>query len=267
MGKLKGKRLAARTPVFILVLAAGVTLAAQFALGQWSTVGGDSGNTRYSSLAQINAQNVSKLGAAWVSEKVGPAPTTRAMPVIDGGLMFLTAPPYVCAVNLSSGKIAWRYSAMPGMPAREGVAVGEGLVFVGLSNANLVALREETGELVWKTYLGDPVHEPAAGASGAPLYADGLVSIGLNADYGYRGRIVAVDAKTGREVWRFSVVPAPGEPGFETWPKNNNAWQHGGGAVWLVGANDPDLGLVFYATGNAVPQYAGENRPGDNLYT
>jgi len=267
IGQVNEKRLAARTLLFVLVLATGVSLAAQFAVGQWSTVGGDSGNTRYSSLTQINAQNVSKLGAAWVSDKVAPAPTTRAMPVIDRGLMFLTAPPYVYAVNLSSGKIMWRYSAMPGMPAREGVAVAEGLVFVGLSNANLVALREETGDLVWKTYLGDPVHEPAAGASGAPLYADGLVSIGLNADYGYRGRIIAVDAKTGREAWRFSAVPAPGEPGFETWPKNNNAWQHGGGAVWLVGATDPDLGLVFYATGNAVPQYAGENRPGDNLYT
>jgi len=264
----QGKGPAARALRSFFVLATGVALTVHFAAGQWSTVGGDSGNTRYSSLTQINVQSVSKLGAAWVSEKLLPAPTSRAMPVIDNGLMFLTAPPYVYAVNLSSGKIAWRYSAMPGgTPAREGVAVGEGLVFVGLSNANLVALREETGALVWKTYLGDPVHEPAAGASGAPLYADGLVSIGLNADYGYRGRIVAVEAKTGREAWRFSVVPAPGEPGFETWPKTNNAWQHGGGAVWLVGATDPDLGLLFYATGNAVPQYAGENRPGDNLYT
>jgi quinohemoprotein ethanol dehydrogenase len=93
------------------------------------------------------------------------------------------------------------------------------------------------------------------------------IGIALNADFGYRGRSVAVDAKTGREAWHFFVVPAPGEPGSETWPKNNNAWQHGGGAVWLVGATDPELGLVFYATGNAVPQYGGENRPGDNLYT
>jgi outer membrane protein assembly factor BamB/plastocyanin len=262
------RRAAARIFAYFVVLAAGIAFAAQLGMGQWSTVGGDSGNTRYSSLTQINAQNVAKLGAAWVSEKVGPAPTARAMPVVDNGLMFLTAPPYVYAVNLSTGKIAWRYNAMPGgTPAREGVAVGAGLVFVGLSDANLVALREETGEVVWKTYLGDPVHEPSAGFSGAPVYADGLVSAGLNADFGYRGRIIAVDAKTGHEAWRFYVVPAPGEPGSETWPKNNNAWQHGGGAVWLVGASDPELGLVFYATGNAVPQYGGENRPGDNLYT
>ena len=234
--------------------------------GQWSTVGGDSGNTRYSSLAQINSQNVTKLGAAWVSEKIGVT-SSRAMPVIDNGMMFLTAPPDVYAVNINTGKIAWRYRGSPAeAPAREGVAVGGGLVYVGLYDGHLIALREETGELVWKVYLGDAEHEPTAGASGAPLYADGLVSIGLNADYGYRGRIVAVDAKTGGEVWRFLVVPAPGEPGSETWPKND-AWKHGGGAVWLVGATDPELGLVFYATGNAVPQYGGEDRPGNNLYT
>ena len=244
--QVRRERKAVRALVSVFVVVASITLGAQKSAAQWSTVGGDSGNTRYSSLAQINAQNVTKLGAAWVSEKVGPAPTTRAMPVIDNGLMFLTAPPYVYAVNLSTGKVAWRYNALPGgTPAREGVAVGEGLVFVGLSDANVVALREETGEVVWKTYLGDPVHEPAAGVSGAPLYADGLVSIGLNADFGYRGRIIALDAKTGHEVWRFYVVPAPGESGSETWPKNNNAWQHGGGAVWLVGASDPELGLVL----------------------
>lgn len=264
----RGKQAAARVFWSVITLAAGVAFAAQLGRAQWSAVGGDSGNTRYSSLAQINSKNVTRLGAAWVSEKVGSAPTSRAMPVIDNGTMFLTAPPFVYAVNIDTGKIAWRYSASPsGSPAREGVAVGGGLVYVGLSDANLVALREDTGAVVWKTYLGDPVHEPSAGASGAPLYADGLVSIGLNADYGYRGQIIAVDAKTGHEVWRFFVVPAPGEPGSETWPKNNNAWKHGGGAVWLVGASDPDLGLVFYATGNAVPQYGGENRPGDNLYT
>jgi quinohemoprotein ethanol dehydrogenase len=253
--------------VLIILAAAGLTLAAESGTGEWSTVDGNSGNTRYSSLAQINTENVTKLGAAWMSEKVGPAPSSRAMPVIDSGLMFFTAPPYVVAVNIDTGKIAWRYSALPALPDREGVAVHDGLVFVGLSNANLIALREDTGELVWKTFIGDPVHEPSAGVSGAPLYADGLVSAGLNADYGYRGQIVAVDAKTGREAWRFFVVPSPGQPGSETWPKNNDSWEHGGGAVWLVGAKDPQLGLVFYATGNAVPQYGGENRPGDNLYT
>ena len=261
-----GKWAAARIFAFIVV-AVSLTLGAQLATGQWSTVGGDLGDSRYSSLSQINSQNVTKLGAAWVSEKVG-APGWRAMPVVDNGLIILTAAPYVYAVNMSTGKVAWRYNTAPGGgPAREGVAVGEGRVYVGLYDGNMIALREDTGELVWKTYVGDKEHEPSAGFSGAPLYHDGLVSAGLNADFGYRGQIVAVDAKTGREVWRWFAVPSPGEPGSETWPKNNNSWQHGGGAVWLVGAFDPELDTVYYVTGNAVPQYGGENRAGDNLYT
>ena len=267
-------RAVARLLAFLVTLVGGIAAAAQPSAAQWSTVGGDSGNTRYSSLSKINSQNVTKLGAAWISDKVGPPPSSRAMPVVDNGLLFLTAPPFVTAVNLSTGKIEWQYRLAPdtvpgapvaGSPAREGVAVGEGLVFVGLSDSNLIALREKTGELAWKTSLIDPAGSPTGGPSGAPLYADGLVSIGTNGDNGNRGQIVALDAKTGREAWRFFVVPAPGQPGSETWPKNN-AWRRGGGAVWLVGASDPDLGMVFYVAGNGVPQYGGENRPGDNLY-
>ena len=262
----------------IVAFVFGLALAASpvFAAGEWSTVGGDAGNTRYSSLSQINAQNVAKLGGAWATEKITPPPSSRTVPVIDNGLIIFTAPPLIYAVNVSNGQIAWKYRTAagegglfgpPGSPAREGVAVGEGLVFAGLSDSTLIALREQTGELVWKISLAASSGEPTGAPSGAPLYADGVVSIGTNADYGYRGQIIAVDAKTGHEAWRFYVIPAPGEPGFDTWPKNNNAWKHGGGAVWLVGASDPELGLVYYATGNAVPQYGGENRPGDNLYT
>jgi len=267
-------RAAARFLAFLILLAAGLAVAAQPGAAQWSTVGGDLGNTRYSSLRQVDSQSVAKLGAAWISDKVGPPPSSRAMPVLDGGLLFLTAPPFVTAVDLSTGKVAWQYRLAPdtapgapvaGSPAREGVAVGEGLVFVGLSDSNLVALREKTGELVWKKSLIDPAGSNTGGPSGAPLYADGLVSIGTNGDNGNRGQVVALDAKTGREAWRFFVIPAPGEPGSETWPKNN-AWKRGGGAVWLVGAFDPELDTVFYVTGNGVPQYGGENRAGDNLY-
>jgi quinohemoprotein ethanol dehydrogenase len=252
----------------VAVVAASIALAAQPGRAQWSAVNGDHGNTRYSSLTQINSHTISKLGAAWVSEKFVPAPTGRATSVVDHGLLFLTAPPYVYAINVSTGKVAWRYHVPPGgEPARGGVAVGDGLVYVGLSNTMLIALREDTGALVWKTSLKNPSGEVAGGASGAPLFADGLVSVGLNADFGYRGQIVAVNAKTGHVAWRFFVIPSQGEPGSDTWPKTDNSWKHGGGAVWLVGAYDPELGLNFYATGNAVPQYGGENRPGDNLFT
>lgn len=267
-GHLAGKRSLVRVCALVVALAASIAVTAQFARAQWPTVGGNSGGTRYSPLAQVNLQNVSKLGAAWVSEKTVPAPSARAVPVVDHGLLFFTAPPYVYALNISTGKVAWRYhTPRGGEPARGGVAIGDGMVFVGLSNSYLVALREHTGDLVWKTSLKNPSGEPAGGASGAPLFADGLVSVGLNADFGYRGQIVAVDAKTGKIAWRFFCIPSPGQPGSDTWPKTNDSWKHGGGAVWLHGTYDPQLGLDFYVTGNAVPQYGGENRPGDNLFT
>ncbi|MGH9717876.1 MAG: PQQ-binding-like beta-propeller repeat protein [Candidatus Acidiferrales bacterium] len=262
------RHVAARVFAYLMVVAAGVAFAAQPGRAQWSAVNGNHSNTRFSSLTQINAQNVSQLGATWVSEKFVPAPSGRATGVVDKGMLFLTAPPYVYAIDISSGKTAWRFHAPPGgEPARGGVAVGDGMIYVGLSNTYLVALNEETGALVWKASLKNPTGQITGGPSGAPLFADGLVSIGLNADFGYRGQIVAVDAKTGHPAWRFFVIPSPGQPGSDTWPKNNDSWKHGGGAVWLGGAYDPSLGLDFYSTGNAVPQYGGENRPGDNLFT
>lgn len=262
------KRALGRISRSVVLLAAGVALAGQLGWAQWSTVNGKD-NQRYSRLAEINTQNVSHLGAAWVVKGIEPMPSSRATPVVDGDLMFVTAPPYVYAVNVSTGKIAWRYDAH-GPTAHGGVAVGDGLVFVGIWNPGktaLIALRESTGEVVWKTPLASPTGEATGGASGAPLFADGIVSIGTNADYGFRGQIIGLDARTGKQVWRFYVVPSPGQPGSNTWPKDNDSWLHGGGAVWLEGIYDPELGLDFYATGNAVPQYGGENRPGDNLFT
>src|ERR1700687_402566 len=213
----------------------------------WPTVTGDWGNTRYSALAQITTLNVARLGATWMSDKFDAPASSRAMPLVKDGLMFFTVPPFVYALDAKTGKTLWRYGTRPdpgagrggggapaSAPAREGVAVGEGLVFVGMSDARVVALRERTGELVWNQYVGDNPRDKGQVASGAPLYAGGLVSIGLSADNGWRGQIVALDPKTGKEAWRFFAVPGNGEKGHETWP-TTETWRRGGGAVWLVG--------------------------------
>lgn len=247
------------------------------ASSEWGTVGGAANNARHSPLNQITIENVSKLGAAWASQKFEPGVSSRAMPVVKDGLIFFTAPPSIYAVNAKTGAVTWRFQtgggrgqgAGPGglgSPAREGVAVAEGLVFAGLSDARVIALNEKTGELVWNQYVGDNPRDKGQVASGAPLYADGLVSIGLSADNGWRGQVVALDPKTGREAWRFFAIPGPGDPHHNTWPQNNEGWKRGGGAVWLVGAADPELGTVYYVTGNGVPQLGGEGRAGDNLY-
>jgi PQQ-dependent dehydrogenase (methanol/ethanol family) len=259
---------ASRTLISALVAIVWIGVNAHVARAQWLTVNGEN-NQRYSPLGEINTHNVTQIGAAWVAPGIEPSPSSRATPVVDDGLMFITAPPHVYAVDINTGRIAWQYKA-DGPTAHGGVAVGDGLVFVGIWNpgkTSLIALNEKTGELAWQSSLAPKSGEPTGGASAAPLFADGIVSIGTNADYGYRGQIVAFEAKTGKEEWRFYVVPSPGQTGSDTWPKDNTAWLHGGGAVWLDGIYDPALGLDFYATGNAVPQYGGEYRPGDNLYT
>jgi PQQ-dependent dehydrogenase (methanol/ethanol family) len=244
---------------------------------EWPTVGGQWGNSRHSELTQITTENVAKLGGAWMSQKFEQAASSRAMVVEKDGLLFVTAPPSVYALNAKTGATVWRFqggggrgqaaAVRPGLgsPAREGVAVVEGMVFVGLSDARAIALNVKTGDLVWNEYIGDNPRDKGQVISGAPLYAAGLVSFGLSADNGWRGQVVALDPKTGKEAWRFFAIPGPGEKGHETWPQNES-WKRGGGAVWLVGTADPELGAVYYVTGNGVPQLGGEGRAGDNLY-
>jgi len=247
---------------------------------EWPTVTGEAGNMRYSPLNKISAQNVARLGAAWTSEKLDAAVSSRAMTVVKDGLMFFTAPPFVYALDAKTGKTVWRYGTRPApgagrgggapagptsAPAREGVAVADGLVFVGMSDARVVALREKTGELAWNQYVGDNPRDKGQVISGAPLFSADLVSVGLSADNGWRGQIVALDPKTGKEAWRFFTIPGAGEKGHETWP-STETWRRGGGAVWLVGTDDPATGSIYYVTGNGVPQLGGEGRAGDNLY-
>ncbi len=248
---------------------------------EWPAVGGDLGNSRYSTLAQIDARTISKLSGAWTSPKFDDGGGGRAMPVVKDGLVFFTGGSFVYAYNAKTGATVWKHQtgaspASPGLgdftrpeqglPAREGVAVGDGLVFVGLSNAHVIALREKTGEQVWDVFAGIDPPRPGQGISGAPVYASGFVLVGTSADPGFRGKVVAVEAQTGQKAWEWFAVPGPGERGHETWPKDSDSWKTGGGALWLVGAADPELGLAYFGTGNGVPQYGGDLRAGDNLY-
>lgn len=233
---------------------------------EWPLTGGDWNNTRYSTLKKIDVSNVKQLGGAWMT-KLDAAP--RGTPVVTGGRMFITTGQNAYALNPKTGEIIWTQKLpAPTYGLFKGVATGEGMIYVGLGNSHIVALKQDTGEQVWEGTVGDPGATRGQFIAGGPTYVDGLVIGGLaNGDYGIRGRVTALDAKTGKEVWVFYSVPGPGEPGHETWAQDNDEWKQGGGGVWAMPSVDPDLGLVYVGIGNPVPQYGGELRPGDNLYT
>ncbi len=268
-----------------VMLAAGVALvrtqsnALAPAAKDWPAVSGDLGNTRYTTLTQINRDTLGRLKGAWMSPRFEDG-GGRSMPVVKDGMLFLTGGSYVYAYDAKTGALVWKHQTgsspasanlgdftrpEQGLPDREGVAVGDGMVFVGLSNAHTIALDEKTGKELWDNYAGIEPQRPGQGVSGAPLYAGGLVFVGTSADPGFRGKVVAFDGKTGKKAWEFFVVPNPDEAGHETWPPTDT-YKVGGGAIWLVGAADPELGLVYFGTGNGVPQYAGDERAGTNLY-
>ena len=240
----------------------------------WTLNGGDWANSRYSVLRQINPATVGRLGAAWVVDF--PGANSKAVPVVQDGRMFVAVGSALVALDGASGRELWRYQPkdatflgiMPGYANNKGVALGEGLLFIGLSNGMLLAVRQATGEAVWSRAVGDTPPLPGQVISAAPTYVNGLVIAGLGiGDYNIRGRVMAFRAATGEPVWRFDTIPAPGEPGHETWPQDSDLWQRGGGGLWQTPVVDPDLGVVLFGTGNAQPHSGGELRAGDNLYT
>jgi quinohemoprotein ethanol dehydrogenase len=227
----------------------------------WPLPGGNKANTRHSTLSQITTRNIESLGAAWVTD-LGDT-TSRATPVVADGLMFLPVSSSVWALDARSGEVIWRYDTGSDRPSNRGLALGDGFVFAATSSGKIIAVTQATGDLVW-TYT--PPEQQTI--SVPPTYARGLVVAAIaEGDNFKRGRIVAVNAKNGQEVWRFNAIPGPGEFGHETWPQDCVIWKHGGGGVWMVPTVDDELGLVYVGTGNAVPPWGGELRAGDNLFS
>jgi len=263
------------TSIVALSLSA-VTAAAQESAsahpdGEWPLVGGDWSSSRHSTLDQISTATIGRLGGAWVREFDGGA-ASRATPVMADGTLYLTAGANVFALDARTGDTRWRWQTpedRPQMvPSWQGVGLSDELLFVGLRTSEVAAIDRDTGELVWATAIGTVPQEIGEMVTTAPMYARGRVYAGVaSGDSGGQGRIVALDAESGEIDWTFFIVPRPGEFGHDTWPQDSNTWQMGGGGVWLVGTVDPDLGLVYFATGNPVPMFGGEIRAGDNLFT
>lgn len=244
----------------------------------WPKVGGSLLNENFSPLDQINRENVGKLKAVWQTHLDGSALDKKysgeAQPVVYQGVLYIiTGADDVFAVSLKTGAILWKHQAnldqkitsvCCGWTSR-GVALGEGNVYVGQLDGRLVALDQKSGEPSWS--IQTERWQEGFTITAAPLYYDGMVIVTFaGGENGIRGRIKAYDAKDGHLIWTFYTIPGPGEIGHDTWPKDTDAWKFGGASIWQTPAVDPELGLLYFTTGNPGPDFNGHIRPGNNLF-
>ena len=235
----------------------------------WPTNGGNLSNQRYAPLTEINRDNVARLKGVWRTRLrgsgIGPQYSGEAQPLVFNGVIYIvTGADDVFAVGVDTGNILWEYranldpnidSVCCGWTSR-GVGLGDGKVFVGQLDGRLLALDQRTGKVAWS--IQAERWQEGFTIPSAPLYYDGLVITGFaGAEKGIRGRVKAYNAKDGSLVWTFYTIPGPGEFGHDTWPKDNDLWQDGGASIWHTPAVDPELGLLYFGTGNPGPDYNG----------
>lgn len=244
----------------------------------WPTNGGNLFNQRYSPLTQINRDTVGGMKAQWRvhmnGSGSGPNHSGQAQPLFYAGSLYVvTGENDVFAIDVDTGEFNWTYQANldPGRVnvccgwVSRGVGMGAGQIYVGQLDAKLVALDQQSGSINWEIQAEDPMLGYSITA--APLYYDGMVIIGFaGGEQAIRGRVKAYDASNGELLWTFYTIPGPDEFGGDTWPAND-AYLYGGAPIWQTPAVDPELGLIYFSTGNAGPDLNGSNRAGDNLFT
>jgi alcohol dehydrogenase (cytochrome c) len=229
---------------------------------------------RYSPLDKISKANVKALKLAYALAIGGTAANEnlQSTPLAEDGFLYIVDQwGVVYKVDVRSGdmgRIVWRMD--PGQEklplSNRGAALWGNLV-ISTANypARVIATDKDNGKVVWETNLHD---QPDVQLTAAPLAVKDKIIVGAaGGDRGVRDWIAGLDGKTGKLLWRKYVIPAPGEPGSETWKDKNNAWQIGGGAMWITGSYDPATNQVIWGTGNPVPMFDPTYRPGDNLYT
>jgi quinohemoprotein ethanol dehydrogenase len=259
-----------------------ITPSPQFSVSQlntpagddWITAGGGLSDDRYSTLNQINTTNVSQLTQAWHVHMGIPKATQKKLSeegsiISYQGVLYATdGDSSVYALDGTTGAQLWKYKpgfshkVSFGLFVNRGLGMGGGLVYEGILDGSVVALDQTTGKPVWRNHLADS--SKGYSFTAAPVYYNGTLIIGVSGgDAGARGYAIALNAETGKQLWKWYVTPAPGQTGSSTWPKNNE-WKHGG-ALWIYPSIDPNLGLVYIVTGNPVPWNT--RGPGADLYT
>ena len=239
--------------------------------GNWLTYSGSYTGQRYSLLDQINTGNVGKLKVAWVHQKSETEAFETSSVVVDG-MMFITEPPNtVVALSAKTGRRLWTYRKDIPKDLRlccgkvnRGVAVLDDTVYYGSIDAHLIALDSATGKVRWDITMAD--YKNGYSSTGAPLAVKDKIITGMaGGEFGVRGFIDAYDAKTGKRAWRFWTVPAAGEPGVETW--EGTSWKTGAATTWVTGVYEPESNTLYWGTGNPGPDWNGDVRKGDNLYS
>ncbi|MEJ7607100.1 MAG: c-type cytochrome [Bryobacteraceae bacterium] len=239
--------------------------------GDWPTYNGLLSGNRMSSLQNINTRNVGKLAAKWLFS-IPSARRLEVTPVVVDGVMFVTNANEAYALDAKTGRQIWRYARplTPGVIGDAGSAINRGVavlgdkVFMATDHAHLLALNRNSGQLIWEVEMAD--FREHYGTTSAPLVVNDLVLMGTSGgDEGARGFIDAYKADSGERAWRFWTMPKPGDPEAKTW--GGRAIEHGCVAPWLTGTYDPEAKLIYWPTGNPCPDYNGDERKGDNLYS
>jgi alcohol dehydrogenase (cytochrome c) len=239
--------------------------------GNWLTYSGNYNGHRHSALAQIDTKNVARLKPAWVyqSREAGKIETSPI--VVDGAIYITEKPHIVTALDGRTGRPIWSYRrpAAENVPAccgavNRGAAVLDDALYHLTFDAKLVALDLKSGKPRWEVVVADP--KLGYSCTVAPLAVKDKIIVGISGgEFGIRGFLDAYDAKTGERAWRFWTIPGPGEPHHETW--ESDSWKSGGAPTWVTGSFDPELNLIYWGTGNPAPDYNGDDREGDNLYS
>jgi alcohol dehydrogenase (cytochrome c) len=239
--------------------------------GNWLTYSGNYQGHRFSPLKQINTTNVAGMKPLWMYQ-MRDLGKVVATPIVVDGILYLSEKPHVVtALDGKTGRPLWTYRRpVPpdirgccGQPAR-GLAILDDLLYFGTMDAKLVALDMHTGKPRWEVTVAD--YKLGHSITVAPLALKDKIIVGIaGGEFGIRGFLDAYDARTGKQCWRLWTIPGPGEPGHETW--EGDSWKTGGAPTWVTGAYDPELNLLYWGTGNPGPDWNGDDREGDNLYS
>jgi alcohol dehydrogenase (cytochrome c) len=238
--------------------------------GNWLTYSRNYMGHRFSPLAEITTANVGNLKVKWVYQF--PDSGNEVSPIVVDDIMYVTGPNSATALDTNTGRTLWNwkrplpsdYQSVGFGPVSRGPAVLDDQLYVATLDCYLVALDLKSGAQRWIAKVGD--YKAGYSMTVAPLAIAGKIIVGVSGgEAGIRGFVDAYDAQTGKQDWRFWTIPAPGEPGHDTWA--GESWKTGGGPTWVTGTYDPELNLVYWGVGNPSPDWNGDVRPGDNLYT